>query len=54
MKRSAEHVLQFVATELNTDAVFGGEQQLILKGKFANKQIESVLRRYISKQLFKH
>jgi translation initiation factor 2 subunit 2 len=48
MHRQPEHVLQFVATELNTDATLGGDQQLILKGKFIPKHIEGVLRRYIS------
>ena len=38
-----------MGTELNTDSSLNNEQQLIMKGKVTNKQIESVLKKYISK-----
>ena len=47
LHRQPDHVLQFVATELNTDAVLGAEQELILKGNFLPKYIETMLKKYI-------
>ena len=54
LHRSPEHLLQFVSTELNTTVVFGKNNQLILRGKFYPKHIESVLRHYISKNKTNH
>ena len=48
LDRKAEHLLQYVSTELNTDSSLNNEQQLIMKGKVTNKQIESVLKKYIN------
>ena len=49
LERKPEHLLQYISTELNTDSSLNTEQQLIMKGKVTNKQIESVLKKYISK-----
>lgn len=49
MKRSDEHVTQFLFAELGTHGSTDGSRRLVIKGKFLQKQIENVLRRYISK-----
>jgi len=48
MKRSEEHVTQFLFAELGTYGSTDGSRRLVIKGKFLQKQIENVLRRYIS------
>jgi len=48
LKRKPEHLLQFVANELNTEAAISGEDQhLLMKGVYNDKQIENVLSKYI-------
>lgn len=39
----------FLLTELGTSGSVDANNQLIIKGRFQQKQIESVLRKYISK-----
>ena len=48
MHRTAEHVIQFIYAELGTSGSIDGAGRLILKGRFQQKQIETVLRRYIN------
>jgi translation initiation factor 2 subunit 2 len=50
MKRNDEHVTQFLFAELGTSGSVDGSQRLVIKGRFQQKQIENVLRRYIGKQ----
>ncbi|EIE86580.1 hypothetical protein RO3G_11291 [Rhizopus delemar RA 99-880] len=47
LHRPAEHVIQFLFAELGTTGSIDGSQRLIIKGRFQQKQIENVLRRYI-------
>lgn len=47
MKRSDEHVTQFLFAELGTNGSVDGSRRLVIKGRFQQKQIENVLRRYI-------
>lgn len=47
MKRSDEHVIQFIFAELGTSGSVDGSRRLVIKGRFQQKQIEGVLRRYI-------
>lgn len=47
MKRSEEHVTSYLFTELGTNGSTDGSRRLVIKGKFLQKQIENVLRRYI-------
>ena len=47
MNRSDEHVTQFLFAELGTSGSVDGSQRLVIKGRFQQKQIENVLRRYI-------
>lgn len=48
MKRSDEHVTQFLFAELGTTGSVDGSRRLVIKGRFQQKQLENVLRRYIS------
>jgi translation initiation factor 2 subunit 2 len=50
MKRNDEHVTQFLFAELGTSGSVDGSQRLVIKGRFQQKQIENVLRRYIGEQ----
>ncbi|CAH1763376.1 8229_t:CDS:2 [Entrophospora sp. SA101] len=47
MHRQPEHVIQFLFAELGTSGSIDGMQRLVIKGRFQQKQIENVLRRYI-------
>ncbi|KAJ2436743.1 translation initiation factor eIF-2 beta subunit, partial [Coemansia sp. RSA 2424] len=47
MHRPSEHVIRFLYAELGTTGSIDGSKRLIIKGKFHQKQIETVLRRYI-------
>lgn len=48
MRRTPDHVIQFIYAELGTSGSIDGAGRLILKGRFQQKQIETVLRRYIN------
>jgi translation initiation factor 2 subunit 2 len=47
MSRHPDHVFQFFMAELGTEGSIDGNKQLIIRGKFAAKYIESLLRKYI-------
>ncbi|BFZ54402.1 translation initiation factor eIF-2 beta subunit [Savitreella phatthalungensis] len=47
MHRSSEHVIAFIYAELGTTGSIDGAGRLILRGRYQQKQIETVLRRYI-------
>ncbi|KAL8847475.1 MAG: hypothetical protein Q9221_007468 [Calogaya cf. arnoldii] len=47
IKRTDEHVTQFLFSELGTSGSVDGSRRLVIKGRFQQKQIENVLRRYI-------
>lgn len=48
MKRTDEHVIAYLWAELGTSGSVDGSKRLVIKGRFQQKQIENVLRRYIS------
>lgn len=48
MKRSDEHVTAYLFAELGTNGSVDGSRRLVIKGRFQQKQIENVLRKYIS------
>ena len=54
MHRSPEHVIQFMFSELGTSGSVDGSKRLVIKGRFQQKQIENVLRRYIGELQIKH
>ncbi|KAI9892156.1 MAG: hypothetical protein M1814_001862 [Vezdaea aestivalis] len=47
MKRSDEHVTQYLFAELGTTGSTDGSRRLVIKGRFQQKQLENVLKRYI-------
>ncbi|KAL8865254.1 MAG: hypothetical protein Q9174_006985, partial [Haloplaca sp. 1 TL-2023] len=53
IKRSDEHVTQFLFAELGTSGSVDGSRRLVIRGRFQQKQIENVLRRYIDTELSK-
>ncbi|KAH8479938.1 hypothetical protein H0E87_030226 [Populus deltoides] len=51
MHRQADHVMAFLLAELGTSGSLDGQQRLVVKGRFAPKNFEGILRRYISKYI---
>jgi translation initiation factor 2 beta subunit (eIF-2beta)/eIF-5 len=51
MHRQPEHVMAFLLAELGTSGSLDGQQRLVVKGRFAPKVFEGILRRYVSKFL---
>lgn len=51
MHRPPEHVIQYMFAEMGTTGSVDGSGRLVIKGRFQQKQIEHVLRRYIGKHL---
>jgi hypothetical protein len=47
LHRKPKHIHDFLVTELGTSASVNGNSQLILKGRFRENQIESIMKRYI-------
>ncbi|ORY68754.1 eukaryotic translation initiation factor 2 subunit beta [Pseudomassariella vexata] len=47
MKRTEEHVTAYLFAELGTSGSVDGSRRLVIKGRFQQKQIESMLRKYI-------
>ncbi|RKO88798.1 domain found in IF2B/IF5-domain-containing protein, partial [Blyttiomyces helicus] len=47
MHRQPNHVIQYLFAELGTTGSIDGSQRLVIKGRFVQKQIENVLKRYI-------
>ncbi|KAG8201775.1 hypothetical protein JTE90_027260 [Oedothorax gibbosus] len=54
MHRAPNHLQSFLLAELGTTASVDGNNQLIIKGRFEQKQIETVLRRYIKEYVTCH
>jgi translation initiation factor 2 subunit 2 len=46
-KKQPEHVIQFLFAEMGTTGSVDGAGRLVIKGRFQQKQIENVLRRYM-------
>ncbi|TPX30122.1 hypothetical protein SmJEL517_g06242 [Synchytrium microbalum] len=47
MRRTPDHLVQYLFAELGTTGSVDGQERLVIKGKFVQKQIETVLKRYI-------
>ena len=54
LHRQPKHLLAFLFAELGTTGAIDGSNQLIMKGKFQQKHIENVLRRYIKEYVTCH
>lgn len=48
MNRNSEHVQQFFLVELDTTGAIDGSENLLIRGRYLPKVIESILRQYIS------
>jgi len=48
MNRQSEHVLSYALAELGTNGSIDGNSRLVIKGRFQPKQLETVMRHYIS------
>ncbi|VAH90671.1 unnamed protein product [Triticum turgidum subsp. durum] len=48
MHRQPEHVMMFLLAEMGTSGSLDGQQRLVIKGRFAPKNFEAILRRYMS------
>jgi len=48
MHRSLDHFMSFVMAELGTEGSIDGNQRLLIKGKYGPKQMESLLKKYIT------
>ena len=47
MHRQPEHVIAFMLAEMGTTGSVDGSGRLVIRGRFQQKQIENILRRYI-------
>ena len=47
MNRDYKHFLSFVLSELGTDGSLDAKNQLVIKGKYTSKKLESILKKYI-------
>nr|CAG4650382.1 EOG090X0AVX [Sida crystallina] len=54
LHRQPKHVLAFLLAELGTSGSVDGNNQLIIKGRFQQKQMENVLRRYVKEYVTCH
>ncbi|KAK2107412.1 eukaryotic translation initiation factor 2 [Saguinus oedipus] len=54
LHRQPKHLLAFLLAELGTSGSIDGNNQLVIKGRFQQKQIENVLRRYIKEYVTCH
>jgi len=54
LRRQPKHLLSFISAELGTVGAVDGSNQLILKGRFQQKHLENVMRRYIKEYVTCH
>jgi len=47
LRRTQDHLRDFLLAELGTEGSIDGSQRLILKGRYTPKQLESLLKKYI-------
>ncbi|XP_022083915.1 eukaryotic translation initiation factor 2 subunit 2-like [Acanthaster planci] len=54
LHRPTEHLLAFLLAEMGASGSIDGNNQLIIKGRFQQKQVENILRRYIKEYVTCH
>jgi len=54
MHRNTNHVEKFVLAELGTEGSIDGNKRLVIKGRYVPKQIESLLKKYITEYVTCH
>jgi len=47
LNRPTDHLFQFILSELGCEGSLGGENQFLLKNRYNNKHIESLLKKYV-------
>jgi translation initiation factor 2 subunit 2 len=47
LNRPTDHMYNFILSELGVEGSLGGESQFLMRGKFNNKHIESLLKKYV-------
>jgi translation initiation factor 2 subunit 2 len=47
LNRPQDHLFQFILSELGVEGSLGGESQFLLKGRYNNKHIETLLKKYV-------
>lgn len=47
IKREPQHILDYLKAELDTEGNFGSEENLILQGRFKDKHITAIYKRYL-------
>lgn len=47
LNRPTDHLFQFIIVELGCEGSLGGENQFLLKNRYNNKHIESLLKKYV-------
>lgn len=47
LNRDSQHLINFLLSELNTQGSVDAEKRLIIKGRFNQQQIQSLLKKYI-------
>jgi translation initiation factor 2 subunit 2 len=52
MHRQPKHLMEFLFAELGTSGSVDAQQRLIIKGRYTQKSMENVLRRYIGESRF--
>ncbi|KAM0061187.1 putative translation initiation factor IF2/IF5 [Helianthus debilis subsp. tardiflorus] len=48
MRREPEHVMTFLLAELGNSGSLDGQQRLVVKGRYAPKNFEAIVRRYLN------
>jgi len=54
MHRQPEHAMSFLLAELGTEGSIDGNQRCVMKGRYVPKQIESILKKYITEYVTCH
>ena len=49
LNRKPDNIIMYIRNELKTDIIFGKDCNLLIKGKYSQKDISNVFKKYISK-----
>ncbi|KAF5785360.1 putative translation initiation factor IF2/IF5 [Helianthus annuus] len=51
MHRQLDHVMTFLLAEMGTSGSLDGQQRLVVKGRFAPKNFEGILKKYTNEYI---
>lgn len=54
LQRQADHMMNFITAELNTDGSIDNNGRLILRGRYVGKHIETILKKYMTEYVVCH